>query len=141
MEKWANRTNRDFSERKRLIMATEHTRKCLSFVMENLGSINEDMRCHFSPTTLVKMKMPYHMVCLWECSETNTLICSWWDVVQPFWKVIGSIYENEKCAGPLTQKEFHYQISNTEKLLLICSRSHIPECYYNITGNIRHGIC
>lgn len=66
ISQWKNEQTEqtDFSERKRLIMATEHTRKCLSFVMENLGSINEDMRCHFSPTTLVKMKMPYHMVCL-----------------------------------------------------------------------------
>lgn len=46
------------------------------------------MRCHFSSTRLVKMKMPHHMVCLWECSETNTLLYSWWDVVQPFCKVI-----------------------------------------------------
>lgn len=42
----SKRTNRHFfSEGKRLIMANEHTRKCLSFVIENLGStnINEDI--------------------------------------------------------------------------------------------------
>lgn len=71
-------------------MANEHARKCLRLISLEIWDmqVKTKMRCHFSPTRLAKMKMSIHVVCLWECSDTKTLIYSWWDVAQPFWKVI-----------------------------------------------------
>ena len=91
------------------------------------------MRCHFSPTRLVKIKVSYHIVYLREFSEAKSLIYSWWELVQPLWKSFGSIHENEKCAYSMTQEEFSYQVSNAEKLSLLCSRRQ----YYNVVGNIK----
>lgn len=63
-------------------MVNEHTRKYLSLMSLRIWEvqIKIKMKCHFSPTRLVKLKMSYHMVCLYECNETKTLIYSWRDV-------------------------------------------------------------
>lgn len=36
----------------------------------------------------------------------------------------------------MTQAEFHYQVSNTEKLSLVCYRRPVHECGYNIAENV-----
>ena len=83
-----SKQNRHFSGR--LITVNERTRKYLSLMSLRIWEvqIKTKMKCHFSPTRLVKLKMCYHMVCLHECNETKPLIYSWQDVVQPFWEVI-----------------------------------------------------
>lgn len=110
--------NRHSSEEEGLIMANEHGRKCLSLISLGIweAQMRRKMKCYFSPTRLVKIKMSYPIMCLWEYSETKPLTYSGWELVQPFWKWFGSSHAYEECAYSMTQEEFPYQVFNSEKL-------------------------
>jgi hypothetical protein len=71
-------------------MAEKHLKKCSTSLILTELQIKTNLRFHFTPARMAKIKYSGDSRCKHGCGGRGTLLHCWWDckLVQPLWKSV-----------------------------------------------------